>query len=76
MNGAKQWHVHRVYLMQNHRFVCKFNKRLGDTESQWPQASTKASNKNKCLHTENVMLLQKVSLRISVELTICYLKTK
>lgn len=38
------------YLMKDHGFISKINKRFWETESQWPQTSTEASNKNECLH--------------------------
>lgn len=38
--------------MKDHGFICKINKRLWETESQWPQPSAEASNKNECLHLD------------------------
>lgn len=42
-------HINK-YLMQDHGFVSKINKRLRDTECQWPQPCPKPPNENQCLH--------------------------
>lgn len=38
--------------MQDHGFVSKINKRLGDTECQWPQSCSETSDQNQSLHCD------------------------
>lgn len=40
--------------MQDHGFISKINQRLRNTEGQWPQPSSKTSNKNQGLHFESL----------------------
>lgn len=51
--------------MKDHRFVSKVNKRLRDTECQWPQPCPKPSNENKCLHC-NMLLAFPVDYMVRI----------
>lgn len=56
-NSREQINLCKLYLMQDHGFVSKLNKRLWRAESQGPQSGPKPTNKNEGLHDDLMIAL-------------------